>query len=367
MKKNILCFFILSIVFASSHAQDCSPTTLLLKPGAWKGGLEGSVSGIPATDLAREKNVVTSLHTMLKSKYVPMGVTADFNGAYNSPVSSIPVNGYSYNIIPLNYYCEGSIIKTADGTSTYFTITVNFFDAEIYSTAQGDRAAAEGFNVISDMPVEKDGYYYFKEKDVTPGVPRKSSRWLITYSGKLPYTYVSKKEFLEKRKQTLSAQMSNASLGFKDVLKNIEIEKTYKEKEYKNDAVKLQRYLKMDYQSTKDRYEKLLAENEKMFKPAFIKVDSLLKMPVADLSQSAIVKQDPNDHLSYLFTKDEDPFGKILIKPNPAYFNKTLPRSSPQFFSVYITGNPNDPITAVAMADIIKAVDFAKLKNMLAK
>lgn len=354
----------MSIMFASSHGQDCSPTTLLQKPGDWKEGLNGSVSGIPATDLAREKNVVTSLHTMLKSKYIPMGVSADFNGAYNSPESSIPVNGYSYNIIPLNYYCEGSIVKIADAASTYFSITVNYFDAEIYETAQGDRALAEGFNVMTTMPVEKDGYYQFKEKAGTSG---KSGRWLVTYSGKLPYAYVSKKEFLEKREQILSDQMSNASSGFKNVLKNIEIEKSYKEKEYKNDAAKLQRYLKMDYQSTKDRYEKLLAENERTFKPAFVKVESLLKMPAAELSQPAIIKQDPNDHLSYLFTEDEDPFARILIKPNPAYFNKTLPRSSPQFFSVYIIGSPKDPIAATAMRDITKAVDFVKLKNMLGK
>ena len=80
MKKNILCLFMMSIAFVSSHGQDCTQTTLLQKPGAWKETTNGSVSSIPATDLAREKNVVTSLHTMLKSKYVPMGVSADFNG-----------------------------------------------------------------------------------------------------------------------------------------------------------------------------------------------------------------------------------------------------------------------------------------------
>ncbi len=123
----------------------------------------------------------------------------------------------------------------------------------------------------------------------------------------------------------------------------------------------------MDYQSTKDRYEKLVADNEKNYKPAFSKIESLLKAPASVLGETAIVKKDPDDHLSYLFTDDDDPNGQILIKSNPAYFNKKLPRSSPQFFSVVMIGDDKDPVAAKAMADIMKAVDFTTLKNMLGK
>ena len=90
-------------------------------------------------------------------------------------------------------------------------------------------------------------------------------------------------------------------------------------------------------------------------------------MPAAELNQHAIVKDDPNDHFSYLFTTDDDGFGKVLIKPNPGYFNTKLPRSSPQFFWVYVRANHKEPIAAKFMADIMKAVDFATLKNMLGK
>jgi hypothetical protein len=369
MTKQIFCFLVMLIAARSSFSQDCTDVTLLQKPGNWKEGLKGSTSGVSTADLTREKSVVAAVHNMIKSKYVPMAVSAEFHGGYNAADPTIQVNTYTYSIIPLNYFCEAGSAKTAHETSTYFQIGVNFFDAEIYYEAQGDRALAEGFNVMADMPIEKDGHYFFKEKDVGLGfgIPGKSSMWLITYNGKLPYSYVSKKEFLEKRKKSLTDQMLMSASGFNDALKNIEIEKTYKETEYKNDPEKLKRYLKMDYQSSKDRYEKLLADNEKNFQPAFTKLESLLKMPATELSHPAIVKEDPLDHLSYLFTDDDDPFGKILIKPNAAYFNKNLPRSSAQFFSVYIIGNPKEPIAAKVMTDIIKAVEFATLKNMLGK
>jgi hypothetical protein len=219
------------------------------------------------------------------------------------------------------------------------------------------------------MPVQKDGYWYFNEIDAGLGfgMKGKSRAWLITYDGKLPFAYVTKKEFLEKRKQALSNQMQMSSEGFKENLKNIEIEKKYKEAEYKNDPEKLKKYLKMDYLDTKARYEKLVADNEKEFKPAFDKLEKQLKMFAEELNQQAIVKDDPNDHLSYLFIDDNDPFRKILIKPNPGYFNKKLPRSSPQFFWVNVIWDHNAPIATKFRTDIMKAVDFTLLKNMLGK
>lgn len=346
----------------------CTNESLLHKPGIWKQS-SGGGSGITAADLAKEKKVLAAIHTMIKATYSPMGVEAGFHGAYYPPYPNIPVNGYAYRIIPLNYYCEGNTIKTAHETSTYFSISANIFDVEIYDTAQGNRLLAEGYNVIKDMPIAKDGYWYFKEIDASLGfgMTGKSKAWLITYDGKLPFSYVTKKEFLIKRKKALGVQMLDAAAGFKDVLDRIEIEKKYKEAEYKNDPVKLNKYMKMDYLEIKDRYEKLLAENENKFNPVFDKLEAQLKLPATELNEQAIVKDDPYNHLSYLFTDANDPFRKILIKPNPEYFNKKLPKSSPQFYWVYVRWSHKDPIASKFNADIMKAVDFATLKNMLGK
>lgn len=368
MKKYILSILCIAVIAISSAAQECDEEFLLQKPGIWKAGMKGSEGGT-AAELIKEKKVVATIHTMIKSKYSPLGVVAEFTGSYQRSETNRPGNGYSYHIFALNYYCDGNILKTAHETSTSFQINANFFDAEIYDIAQGDRLLSEGFNVIKDMPIAKDGYWNFNETDASLGfgMTGRSRAWLITYDGKLPFAYVTKKEFLEKRKLTLSDLMVESTASFKDNLKNIEIEKKYKEVEYKNDPEKLKKYLKMDYLDSKARYEKLLAENEKDFKPAFDKIEEQLKLPVEELNQTAIVKKDPNDDLSYLFTDDDDPFGDILIKPNPAYFNKKLARSSPQFFWVYIVWDHNAPIATKFRSDIMNAVDFTLLKNMLGK
>ena len=369
MPKRIYFLISLSIIFNSSIAQDCNEGSLLQKSGTWKAGVKGSTSGT-ATELAKEKKVVDTIHKMIKSKYAPTAVEVNFSGVYSASSPNAPVNNYGYSIIPLNYYCEGNTTKTAHETSSYFQIVANLCDAEIYESPDNTEAASgTGYHYIPDIPVQKDGYWYFNEIDAGLGfgMKGKSRSWLITYNGKLPFAYVTKKEFLETQKVILANAQKQSASGFKDVLDRIEIEKGFKEKEYKNDPEKLKKYMRMDYDDTKARYEKLLTDNDKKFKPAFAKIDTQLKMPEAELNQQAIVKLDPNDNLAYLFTDDSDPMGQILIKPNPGYFNKKLPRSSPQFFWIYVRANHKEPIAAKFMADIIKAIDFSTLKNLLGK
>jgi hypothetical protein len=363
-----LLFTISIILVHVVSAQNCTTEILIQKPGIWKSSPKGSQGGT-AAELAKEKKIVAAIHDMIKAKYTPMAVEAHFHGAYNPSYSNMSGNSFYYSIIPLNFYCDGNTIKTEHETGSYFQIAANIFESEIYDTAQGDRLLMEGFNVMYDLPEFKDGCWFFKAIDVSLGlgVTGKRSMWLITYDGKLPYAYVSRKEFLEKRIKVLHVQKDMAAAGFRDVLKNNETEKSFKEKEFKNDEAKLNKYMRMDYLQIKARYEKLLADNDKYFDPAFEAIEEQLNLPAATLNQMAIVKSDPNSSLNYLFTTDDDPMGKILIKPNPGYFNKKLPKSSPQFFSVYLRGNTAAPVAAKFMTDIVKAIDFNLLKNMLVK
>jgi hypothetical protein len=361
---------ILWILFVSLNlsAQDCTEISILQKPGVWKEGLKGSVSGIQATDLDKERKVVASLHNLIKSKYTPMGVEADFNGSYDTPDAEIPVNNYNYNIYFLQYYCEGNIIKTAHETSTSFFIAVNRFDGKIYDIPDENNAPGEGYYSLINMPVEKDGCFYFEEDaSLGFGMTGRSRNWLITFDGKLPYAYVSKKEFLEKQKHMLLMALPKSIESSKESLKLNEEEKVRKEDEYKNDPEKLQRYLKIFYMYNKDRYEKDVIRTEQNYKNALTRIETLLQMPSGDLGQPAIVRKDPNDYLSYLFTTDDDAFGRVLIKPNPGYFNGKLPRSSPQFILVNVTGNEKSAISAEVMTDLMKDFDFTALKNMLGK
>jgi hypothetical protein len=291
--------------------------------------MKGSVSGIPAADLEKERKVVAEIHLLVKSKYSPTGVEADFNGSYDRPDTDIPVNIYDYNIYFLHYICEGNVIKTDHETSTSLIVSVNRFDPKIYEKPDENNLPGEGFYSLKKMPVEKDGNYFFEENaSLGMGATGKSRTWLITRDNKLPFAYVTKKEFLEKQKNMLILAMPKAIEGSNQNFK---------------------------------------AKTEQDFKKALAKIESLMKMPSGESDQPAIVKQDPNDYLSFLFTTNDDPFSKVLIKPNPEYFNGKLPRSSPQFFLVNMTGNEKDTVASKVMTDMMKNFDFTTLKNMLGK
>lgn len=362
-------FFPLLILFTTSlHAQNCDPEQLQQTPGKWKEAMPGSQTASPA-DLAREKNSVTLLHNMIKSKYSPMGMEINFNGSYSRPAGNLPLNIFTYSIWGMHYYCNENKIKIADETSTTLRINSNWFEYEVFDTAHGDRAIAEGFNVMYEMPKQQDGYWSFRDRNESLGFGRtgKSRIWLITYNGKLPFSFVTRKEFLEKRKRSLYVQMQMSAEGSRDVLRRIEIEKKYKAEEYKNDPVKMEKYLRLDYNQVKERYQKYLAENDEPFHAAINNINEQLKASASELNQPAIVKQDPHDHLSYLFTTEDDPFCRILIEPNPQYFNTKLPASSPLFLFVFLKWYHTDPVATKFAEDINNAIDFNLLKNMIGK
>ena len=322
---------LLGVLYASlnAYSQDCTQASASQKPGIWKEGMKGSISGIAPADLDRARKVVAEIHLLVKSKYSPTGVEADFNGSYDRPDTEVPVNIYDYNIYFLHYICEGNVLKTDHETSTSLTVSVNRFDPKIYEKPDENNLPGEGFYSIKKMPVEKDGNFFFEEDaGLGLGVTGKSRTWLITRDNKLPFAYVTKKEFLEKQKNMLILAMPKAIEGSNQNFKT---------------------------------------KTEQDFKKALAKIEAFLKMPSGELDQPAIVKQDPNDYLSFLFATNDDPFSKVLIKPNPGYFNSKLPRSSPQFIVVNITGDDKEPVAAKVMTDVIKDLDFSALRIMLGK
>ena len=325
-------YVLLLVAFYASlnaYSQDCTQASASQKPGIWKEGMKGSVSGIPPADLDRERKVVAEIHLLVKSKYSPIGVEADYNGSYDRPDAEVQVNLYNYNIYFMHYFCEGNVLKTDHETSTSLTVSVNRLDPKIYEKPDENNLPGEGFYSIKKMPVEKDGNFFFEEDaGLGLGVTGKSRTWLITRDNKLPFAYVTKKEFLEKQKNMLILAMPKAIEGAN---------------------------------------QNFRTKTEQDFKKALEKIEAFLKMPTGESEQPAIVKQDTHDYLSYLFTTNDDVFAKVLIKPNPAYYNNKLPRSSPQFIVVNVIGNDKEPVAAKVMTDVIKDLDFTALRNMLGK
>ncbi len=325
-------FILSSLLFFSMPllAQDCSKELLAQKPGTWKPGQQGSIKNVTAADLAKEKTVLAVIHKMVNTNYTPKGCQVAYStvfGKYTNAGQNWIADPYHYNMYILRYLCDQrsadkskSYVDAATPTTVNITANVIFSLDNLYA-ANIPADDLRGYLKLKQKPQKKDGVWYMGEEVVGDyGSPSeiKEYRWLITYTDSLPFYYVSRKEYLLIQKKRLEQS-----------LKDNPGEKDYTNKFLKN-------------------------------------VNEYLKKSEADLAQPAICMWNDEERFEK-FVEEGSRGSFIAIKPNLNYYNKKLPKSSPQFFTVVYKISKGDPVFEDNMAAIKKAVYFPALKNMLGK
>lgn len=321
---------VLLFIAVSTFSQECSKELLRQKPGKWKAGPQGSINNVAATDLAREKAVIAQLHKMVSTAYTPKGCEVSYStvyGKHSATDRTWIADPYHYAMYILRYLCDGqsadkSKFYVDHSTPTTVNITANvvFWLDNLYA-ADMPADDIRGYLKLKTMPVKKDGYYFMGEEVVGDGhLPNKIKeyRWLITYNDTLPFVYLTRKEYLLIQKKRL-------------------------EKSLKDDP------------------------SAKNYLGAFMKnIDTYLAKPEAELNKPAICNWNEEERFEK-FAEEGSRGSFVAVKPNPAYFRKKLPKSTPQFFTVVYKIAHGDPVFEENIAAIQKAVDFGALRNMLGK
>lgn len=325
-----LTLFALLLFSLSAIAQDCTKESLRQKPGRFKARPQGSIRNVNAKDLAKEKLVLANIHKMISAHYEPMGCEISYStvyGKYSSEGQTWIADPYHYAMYILRYLCDNN---SKDKSKYYVDVstptTVNITANEIFSlnnlyAANIPSDDSRGYLKLIQRPEKKDGYYYMGEEVVGDGDGKnkiKEYRWLITYNDTLPFSYISRKEYLLIQKKRL--------------------EKTLQ-----------------DSPGEKDYINKFL-----------INLAEYLKKPETELSKPAICLWNEEERFE-TFVEEGTRGSFIAVKPNLAYYKKNLPRSSPQFFTVVYKISHGDPVFEDNVEAIKKAIDFAYLKNMLGK
>lgn len=317
--------------------QDCDKEALKSEPGKWlpqPGDEVHTGTRKPAaTDAAGAKKIFSQVGKLFQEKYKPVGADVYNYLTYNiSPISSDYSNWYIYTISNFVFYCSnGKKSRNSEGLSSSVHInpggalTVNFSEVPVYNE-RGE---------VSSEATNRGGFHSLSSKECKGGkLPDLSNGYhivegsqdyyvWITYEGKLPFRYVSRREFLEKQVAICEAKLkeSNAYYSSKGWKEQLEMFPQYKEKmlEDKKNALSM-------YQKPLEAYRQDL------------KKDS------AWLSEIAVVKNEPiTDPATkkylfsrYTFTKVIDGATSVPIMPNPAYYNRSLPRWAPQFMVINI-------------------------------
>jgi hypothetical protein len=329
MRSLFIMLFLIPALYCTG--QDCTAAALLKRPGVWKAGMSGSITGVSAKDLLREKATVAGIHKMITGSYTPVGCQALFTNNFSGENPGAGKNWisdfYGYSIYVLPYLCDPASSDktksyTAIATATIARVDVNVLGAlnNLYAAELPDDDF-RGYLKIASRPVIKDGYYLLSDRitdNTDPKKPTRETSWLITYNDTLPFYYVSRKEYLQLTKKRL-------------------------EKTMKDDA------------SSKDYYAQFMnAINREMAKPE------------ADLAKAAICMG--NDEERFTGFVEEGTRGSfIAVKPNPAYYHKQLSRSVPQFIVATFSVTEGEPVMTINMDGIKKAMNFSMLKSMLGK
>ena len=328
MKFSLLAVAIFLSMFVS--AQDCSKEALRKKPGRWTPGLQGSIRNVNAADLAKEKATMAKVHKMVTASYKPVGCEISHNtvfGKHLPAASNWIADPYYYSMYVLRYLCDESSADKSKhyvdhSTPTVVNISANQIQwLDVLYAADMASDDFRGYLKLKTRPVRKDSVWFMGEEVAVNSDQQnkiKEYRWLITYSDTLPFSYVTRKEYLLIQKKRLEKG-----------IKESPSQKSYLDKFMQN-------------------------------------VNEYLKKPESELNQPAVCRW--NDEERFEGFVEEGTAGSFTaVKPNLAYYRKKLSASSPQFITVVYKISHGDPVFEENMAAIQKAVDFKYLRSLLGK
>lgn len=359
-------FLLLLLVSVTTIAQEIScADKILAKEGSW--GKTSRSENAPATEMTIQRKFVNAVESQLNQQYKPGHVLARFSTWHSRVNAREPVTPFGITLYAMQYNCTDGQLQLNHETSTKMMVNFNHFtETQLFDTITDHMLT--GFNRLRHgLPVEiQPGIWEFPDTR-TPlgfGIEGNSKLWLITYTGRLPWSPVTRREFLLRRKKNLQRQLAEETPRYKEQLQQMEVMK--KEQEAKNDPAKLQNFINVTYQPTVERIEQNFLKSKAAFESVIEKIDRQLQ-DGTELDKPAIVIMNVHNHLEYDFTDKVEPFAEVLVRPNPAYFNKALGKSIPQLVTAEIIYDPKDEIATRFMQDANRAKDLALLRSFIGK
>jgi len=317
MKKVLI--IIGGVLFGhTGFAQDCTNENVSKIPGKWKPGMRGS-SDQTAADMAKEKVLLDDMAQTIRTNFTwqPVGGDITYGNVYSirgldyRPLPVIKIcNQYENYVFYQHYFCANGKIARED-YSIRVSATINdiplsfpytFFQSKkdkFGNDIDKDPETAK-YGFIDQLPEVKNGMIEYKKTAST--IYR-----ILTKSGQLPYMPMSKKEYYENWKIR------------------------YAKMNEQNEAMKLKFAQATNIPDSKkdvEMYEGQIAQ----LKGYISKIDATLNSkPAAALALPAFTGEEEGEYFES--STKQDPH-QYIIKPNLAYYNDKLPKSSPQVITV---------------------------------
>lgn len=374
----VLSIFLVVLSHAPLYAQECDAESTALKPGQWKKREDFVPPDARKEPLARARAVVSDISRMVIEEVYPRprGCNPEWRGSFHGG-GPYPAFSYNFDSGYYMYYCKPSGKEMFVGAETETWISVQANNSGVLN----GNLELNGKRVLTmQRPVEtRDGmlYYEIPRSDPDPRTGKRNMTyvWLLAYPGKLPYLPVSRKEYLlearqevRKKQQQVVAAMENTTVirpaAVQEAQKRKRIEEI--EKGYSGNAreARINRYLK-DYRTDEQRKQEGIAAVDGKYQKTLDLMDGMLReMPEKERMLPAVVQYPANAFEGF---RDDTPSVHMLVRPNPDYFDKSLSRAAPQFFTVIVLEEAWLPVSREVVAAFGRNFRFDRLKQMLGK
>ncbi|HEY4290343.1 MAG TPA: hypothetical protein VGN00_24755 [Puia sp.] len=299
----------------------------------------------------------------------------------------------SFSMGELTPAWHGEYFPERSGTSslTRFALSCSFYDNE------ATRSTADLLIMANDispmvLPVRLNGhdflslkpatsattncpYFEFTPADANAAVNIRLKFWLVsTDNTRLPYTPVTRKEYL----QEAGAELAAAKIRLMNRIKEQSpVRSTAIQEAEKNNAIneinntwsgaerelRIRLFLK-NYLSDEDYLKASIEKHTGGLDSTIHLIDSLLHKPAADLGKAAFVTGEAADFRGF---DDGASNASMLVRLNSTFANPNLSSEKPQFFLVCWRYNPDDTKAVELDGQFTQQFEAGRLRDFLQK
>jgi hypothetical protein len=301
------------------------------------------------------------------------GCTPSWGGAYfSNKTTAFPL--FRYEMRAGFSREDAGNANAQPGKRSRFVITVN----DLSTLQQAFLLNGNSYGLVAPMKQLYRGILYnetVSEKEDTVAASRVTKSWLITYADSLPYTFVSRKEYLQQAEKEITADKESLRQHMMQLMpvKTAEEEEATKKREIQEienmysgimRANRTRMYLE-SYIPDSVYFKEAFTKNSAGLDADSLMLDSMLTKSSAEyLARPASVSVPA---ISFKNFEDGVPGSRMLIKWNLNYFSKTISLARPQFFTITWQYDPTDSVALTTDKQLTEKLDLCDLAGLLGK
>jgi hypothetical protein len=369
----LFCLLLAQFVYPPQSNAQSSVRMSLVTATPWQKQDDYLESRLPGKFAAEMKKMVGGLATWAQRSGVDsLGCTPAWCGAYFSNKTNVfPL--FKYEMRAGFYTGDIGALNAEPGKESRLVITMN----DLSVLQQTFTLNGNDYLSLPAMQQQYDGVMYgqWTGSKEDSSDTRQTKVSLITYAGRLPYSILNRKQYLEQAEKEIAAdkQRLKEDLQQRIPVKNAEQEEAEKKREI--DAIgsmysgatrdsRVRSYL-ASYKPDSVYFKEVFAAQSVSLDADSVLLDSMLvKSAPEDLQKPAFVSVPADAFRGF---EDGRPGSRMLAKWDLTYFDKNLSLARPQFIVVTWQYDPADPVAVSLDKQLQSRLDYCDLHELLGK